>query len=98
MNDQQDAQEQRHDSLDVTELYADLGGVTEIAEHLHVSVHRVRRWIERRDSTHCPVPVKALKFGHIYSLREWQGWFALWKITRGSETWLQPKKKQVIDE
>jgi hypothetical protein len=62
--------------------YADIGGIQEVAQDLGVSVFRVRRWIERRASTHCPHPVRVLTCAHIYSLREWRGWFALWRMTR----------------
>lgn len=77
----------------VAEIYADLVGIPEIAEGLGVGIHRVRRWIERRESTRCPSPVRALKAGHIYSLREWRGWYALWRITRGSETWFHHRNQ-----
>ncbi len=73
--------------IDVADVYADLGGVAEVAQSLGVKVHRVRRWIERRETTHCPAAVRTLANGNIYSLVEWRGWFALWKLTRGSETW-----------
>lgn len=68
-------------------FHCDLGGVSEVAERLDVSVFRVRRWIERRDSTKCPLPVRMLRNGAIFDLRAWEGWFALWRLTRGSETW-----------
>lgn len=69
------------------DYYADLGGVPEVAEALGVGVYRVRRWIDRRDTTNCPAPVVKLSCGSIYSIAHWKGWFALWKLTRGSETW-----------
>ena len=65
-------------------LYADLGGVTEIARVLGVPVGRVKRWIVRRESTHSPTPVAELAGIHLYSIQEWQGWFALWRVTRGA--------------
>jgi hypothetical protein len=71
----------------VQDIYNDLGGVNEVAEALNVGLYRVRRWIERRESTRCPQPVLRLKIGPVYSLAEWRGWFALWRLTRGSETW-----------
>ncbi len=73
-------------------LYADLVGVPEIAAGLGVSVFRVRRWIERRASTGCPSPVRVLSCGNIYSLADWRGWFGLWRLTRGSETWNRKSK------
>ncbi len=79
------------ETLDIFDVYADLGGVAEVAENLGVKIHRVRRWIERRESTRCPEPIKLLVMGHLYSMRDWRAWFALWRITRGSETWLRGK-------
>lgn len=67
--------------------YDDLVGVFEVAEGLGVTIYRVKRWIERRNSTNCPKPLRRLKVGHIYSMAEWRGWYALWRITRGSENW-----------
>jgi hypothetical protein len=72
---------------DIERLYADLGGMPEIAQALGVSVFRVKRWIYRRDAVCCPMPVRALKGNNVYSIAEWKGWFALWRVTRGSETW-----------
>ena len=72
---------------DRAEVYADLGGVAEIAQALNVKLPRVKRWIERRESTNCPMPVRSLVMGNVYSIADWKGWFALWRITRGSETW-----------
>ncbi len=74
--------------IDITDVYNDLCGIIEIAAGLDVKPSRVRRWIERRDATNCPMPIRALGVGNVYSLREWKGWFALWRVTRGSETWL----------
>lgn len=68
-------------------LYDDLAAVHEVAQALGVNVHRVRRWIERRAAVNCPQPVRELKGIHIYSLADWRGWYALWRVTRGSETW-----------
>lgn len=61
----------------------DLAGVAEIAEELGVPPSRLKRWIERRESTNCPLPLALLKAGHIYSRREWRAWHALWRATRG---------------
>lgn len=69
------------------DVYADLGGIHEIAETLGVTLFRVKRWIERRDSVNSPRPVRILRAGHIYSLAEWQAWFALWRLTRNSGAW-----------
>lgn len=81
----------RQDIMDISEVYADLGGIAEICEALGVKPHRVKRWIERRDATACPSPIRSLGIGNIYSIRDWKGWFALWRITRGSETWVRKK-------
>lgn len=74
------------------ETYADLGGVHEIAALLGVSKDLVNRWIERRESTNCPKPVRLLNGARIFSLRQWQAWYALWKITRGRA------RKSVLEE
>lgn len=68
-------------------MQADIVGVYEIAANLGVSRATVNRWIERRDSTSCPEPIVRLKTGHIYSLNEWKGWYAVWKVTRGVQSW-----------
>ncbi len=67
------------------ELYADLGMVPEIAATLGVKEKRVMMWIYRREFTNCPRPVTRLRVGSIYSLAEWKGWWALWKVTRPPE-------------
>lgn len=63
-------------------LYADLGGAAEVAQALGVKLNTLRRWIERRASTNCPTPVRTLSNAHVYSIAEWRGWFALWRVTR----------------
>jgi hypothetical protein len=73
--------------------YGDLVGIFEIAKELGVNIFRVRRWIERRQTTKCPRPVRALQCGHIYSMTDWRGWYALWRITRGHETWNRRKEQ-----
>jgi hypothetical protein len=72
---------------DLDSIYDDLVGVHEISERLGVSENRVRRWIERQETTGSPKPVLRRKLGPLYSMSHWRGWFALWRITRGSETW-----------
>lgn len=67
---------------EVQEVYADLAGVREVAAQLGVKASRVRRWIERRESTGCPDPVCRFSCGDIYSMTAWRGWFALWRVTR----------------
>lgn len=84
--------ERDEELIAIEEVYADLGGVAEVAEFLGVTIFRVKRWIERRDTTNCPRPVRALKQGHLYRLTDWKGWFALWRITRGSETWTRSRQ------
>ncbi len=63
----------------------DLAMVPEIAEALGVTQRRVQMWIYRRPSTHCPRPVAKLRIGSIYSLAEWKGWWAFWRISRAPE-------------
>lgn len=77
------ADEEDYDVIDLDDLYADLGGVSEVAETLNVKKFRVNRWIERRDSTRCPTPVRTISNGHIYRLSHWREWFALWSVSRG---------------
>lgn len=80
--------------VSVSDIYADLGGVHEISEALGVSTFRLNRWIERRASTKCPEPVRKLRGIHIYSISDWTGWFALWRVTRGCETWKRRKGQE----
>lgn len=63
-------------------LYEDLVGVPEIAEALGVPHDRVAKWIIRRETVGCPEPVRVLRMGMVYSLAEWKGWYALWRVTR----------------
>ncbi len=72
---------------ELDEIYADLGGIAEVAETLGVPYDRVKAWLARHEAIDCPRPVRSLRAGHIYSLSAWKGWFLLWKMTRGSETW-----------
>ncbi len=88
----EEARAEAGQTTDTAAVYADLAGVPEIAEALKVNIYRVRRWIERRESTGCPNPVRKLACGHVYSLADWRGWFALWRVTRGSETWNRKNK------
>lgn len=69
------------------EMYADIAGTHEIAQDLGVPMRRVQRWVDRRDSTQCPMPIVRLKHQAIYSKTEFRGWYAVWKVTRGHETW-----------
>lgn len=73
------------------DMQADIVGIYEIAANLGVSRATINRWIERRDSTMCPEPIVRLKTGHIYSLNAWKGWYAVWRVTRGHETWWHSK-------
>ncbi len=75
-------------------FHQDLVGIREIADALGVSHYRVRRWIERQADTNCPNPVRRLKHGPVYDIGDWRGWFALWRITRGSESWRRRKDKE----
>lgn len=75
------------DILGLDEVYADIVGAHEVAQALGVPKFRVNRWIERRESTGCPNPVRELTCGNLYSLTDWRGWYALWRVTRGAETW-----------
>lgn len=83
---------------DREEVYADLGGIPEVAQALGVSFFRVKRWIERRATTNCPRPVMVLRNGYLYSINDWKGWFALWRVTRGSETWKNRKRATRPDD
>lgn len=71
------------------DVYADLGGISEVAVALGVGIHRVKHWLERRDTVNCPQPVRELKMGHVYSIGEWQGWFKLWMATRAHKTYIR---------
>lgn len=81
----EDGTEKMVDAIDID----DIGGIQEVADALGVGVFRARRWVERRALTNAPEPIKRLKMGPVYSISHWRGWFALWRITRGSETWRQ---------
>lgn len=76
------------ETISLTEVYEDIVGLAEVAEGLGVQKFRVNRWVERRESVGCPKPVRVLKLGHLYSMTEWRGWYALWKVTRGAH-WAQ---------
>jgi hypothetical protein len=70
--------------IDLQDVYDDLAGIKEVAQELGVTVHAVKRWIERRENTDCPMPIKKLQGINLYSLVEWRGWHALWKVTRNA--------------
>jgi hypothetical protein len=84
------------DLVERSVVYADLGGPWEISIMLGVQVSLVNRWIERRQSTGCPMPVRVLKTAHIYSMAEWRGWYAFWKATRSADNWRINKIKRRI--
>jgi len=69
------------------DTWNDIAGVYEVSQDLNVPHSRIRGWIERRASTGCPKPVRELRQGKVYSLREWRAWFKVWRLTRGAETW-----------
>ncbi len=68
-------------------MQADLAGTFEIAANLGVDLATVKRWIGRRESTKTPEPIVKLRNGYVYSLAEWKAWYAVWRVTRGQETW-----------
>ncbi len=69
------------------DMQADLVGTFEIAANLGETQENVKQWVRRRESTLCPAPIVALRRGAIYSLAEWQAWYAVWRVTRGADTW-----------
>ncbi len=69
------------------DMQADLVGTFEVAANLGVDLATVKRWVQRRASTQCPRPIVELRNGHVYSLADWKGWYAVWRVTRGQETW-----------
>lgn len=69
------------ETITAAELYEDIVGVWEVAHVLGVPIRRVRRWIERREQILCPKPIKTLHCGFLYSLADWKGWYALWRLT-----------------
>lgn len=81
MTDEPDLERHYERLMWLIEVYADLGSVQEIAEALGVTIHRVQRWIDRRSTTGCPLPVRELRYCNIYSIRQWKAWFALRKAT-----------------
>jgi hypothetical protein len=66
--------------------YADLGALAEVAAALGVSRDRIKQWILRVEETRCPQPVLVLTRARVYSISEWQAWFALWRISHGPES------------
>ncbi len=73
--------------------HSDIVGMNEIADRLGVGYHRVRRWNERHEATRCPRPIARLKTGPVWDMNDWLGWFSLWKLTRGSESWHRKSDK-----
>lgn len=73
------------------DMQADLVGTFEIAANLGVEHNNVKQWVRRRQSTGSPEPIVRLRRGAIYSLAEWKGWYAVWRVTRGQETWWMNK-------
>lgn len=78
--------------MNLQQIYDDIGGIHEVAQELDVTIYRLRRWIERRDTTNCPLPVKRLTSTYLYSIEEWRGWFSRWSQTRGFEAINRPTK------
>jgi predicted DNA-binding transcriptional regulator AlpA len=70
--------------LNLAEAYADLVGISELVGMLGVKRKKIYKWIELRESTGCPHPVRILTCGYVFSRASWQGWFELWKKTRGA--------------
>ncbi len=66
---------------------SDIVGTAEIARGLGVHPRRVRHWLARSEEIGCPQPVRDLERGYLYLLSDWKGWFAVWRATRGPETW-----------
>lgn len=59
-------------------IYADLASKTEIAADLNITVHRMNRWLNRRERIKPPEPLCRVGNTDIYSKEEWRGWFARW--------------------
>lgn len=78
--------------MNLQEIYDDLGGFREVATDLDVTVWRLKKWIERRETTNCPLPVRVLSNIHLYSMEEWRGWYRRWAATRGYEAKSRPTK------
>ncbi len=76
-------------------IYADLGGRKEVARALGVSMYQLNRWIDRRLSTNCPLPVAEPSCGTIFSIAEWRAWYAVW-ITVSEERLATKKRIPVL--
>lgn len=74
-------------------IYADLTNLREVARELDVDLYRVYRWVERREKTGAPLPLRHLGQMDIYSMEEWKGWYARWARTRGWERYGWQLKK-----
>lgn len=77
---------------------ADVVGVFEVAKELGVPLSRVRRWIDRGETTQCPKPLKPLHMGYLYSMTAWRDWHIIWKITRAHGRPSRRKPKAQVDE
>lgn len=60
----------------LADIYKDLICRTEIAKVLDVNPRRVVQWIQRRQRTKCPKPLRAWGRFHLYSAEEWRVWYA----------------------
>ncbi len=65
--------------VSVARILADIGGLMEVEEKLGVPRWQLRRWIERRDQTDCPKPIKVTAGMHLYSIYAWQVWLEDWE-------------------
>lgn len=90
MSDEEDQVE----VLELDEIYADLVGLWEVSQELGVPITSVRRWVEKRASTGAPAPVRPLHMGGVYSMHEWRAWWALWRITRGSNVYTRMAQRE----
>src|SRR4051812_21261864 len=60
----------------LADIYADLGTLNDIAEHLNIKKTRIERWIDRNIHGNVPKPVRMFGAWKIYSKQEWADWFA----------------------
>lgn len=66
----------------LADIYADLGGRSDIARTLNVTQRRVRRWLLRRERIRCPMPITRIGPTDVYSMQEWKDWYKAWTDPR----------------
>lgn len=60
----------------LADVYNDMATREEVCEALNITTYRMARWLQRKEKTKPPLPIRTFASTHVYSIQEWRDWFA----------------------